>query len=408
MFGRPETEVRTYTPIAGELRQNSVFTPVLPAQSDRWGSSYSVISSGMMTPTRAQQSSTRPEPLQSHASELPPPCGDARRVCGQLSATAPIHEPAAVSYSHPDAQRYHSPQVIPHTLYSHGPPQYATLPSLIPPPQQTLSVPRDNSYSAYQMHLPSGQTVTTYSPGLPHRSAYGVPTPKIPDFSIDSEKEFANLKLAIDNLLEPHSELQALQLQYGQPHQLAQSEIAAIRTTSNVKPGDAHTFQSFALRVHLLVSMLLSLEGPKGMELNCCSHVDRLLSKLPKYHRDGFIEYLQMQGKLNSTSINPNNLQDLNGWLQGKAQQQRLSNRLVQRYQTGQPQVIGREKIIPKKVKVPLYITVQGPLRRVLLITSHNPRNHSRYNVSSVTAKNIISVAVAVSLSSLQLIWTSG
>lgn len=164
MFGRPETEVRTYTPIAGELRQNSVFTPVLPAQSDRWGSSYSVISSGMMTPTRVQQSSTRPEPLQSHASELPPPCGDARRVCGQLSATAPIHEPAAVSYSHPDAQRYHSPQVIPHTLYSHGPPQYATLPSLIPPPQQTLSVPRDNSYSAHQMHLPSGQTVITYSP----------------------------------------------------------------------------------------------------------------------------------------------------------------------------------------------------------------------------------------------------
>lgn len=275
-------------------------------------------------------------------------------------------------------------------------------------------------------------------------SAYGVPTPKIPDFSIDSEKEFANLKLAIDNLLEPHSVLsekykyhvllehlklpeaqmigqscrhhpnpysatmQALQLQYAQPHQLAQSEIAAILTTSDVKPGDAHTFQSFALRVHLLVSMLLSLEGPKGMELNCCSHVDRLLSKLPKYHRDGFIKYLQMQGKLNSTSINPYNLQDLNGWLQGKAQQQRLSNRLVQRYQTGQPQVIGREKIIPKKVKVPLYITVQGPLRRVLLITSHNPRNHSRYNVSSVTAKNIISVAVAVSLSSLQLIWTSG
>ncbi len=77
--------------------------------------------------------------------------------------------------------------------------------------------------------------------------------------------------------------MQALQLQYGQPHQLAQSEIAAILTSPDVKPNDSHSFQSFALRVHLLVSMLLSLEGPRGMELNCCSHVDRLLSKLPKY-----------------------------------------------------------------------------------------------------------------------------
>lgn len=80
--------------------------------------------------------------------------------------------------------------------------------------------------------------------------------------------------------------------------------------------------------------MLLSLEGSQGMELNCCSHVDRLLSKLSKYLRDGFMEYLQLQGKLNTASLNPYNLQDLNGWLQGKQQQQQcLSNILVQHYQ---------------------------------------------------------------------------
>ncbi|KAI2652441.1 3-dehydroquinate synthase [Labeo rohita] len=73
--------------------------------------------------------------------------------------------------------------------------------------------------------------------------------------------------------------MQALQLQYGQPHQLAQSETAAILTAPEVKPNDALSFQSFTLRAHLLVSMLLSLEGPRGMELNCCSHVDCLLSK---------------------------------------------------------------------------------------------------------------------------------
>ena len=104
-----------------------------------------------------------------------------------------------------------------------------------------------------------------------------MPKPKIPDFTTDSEKEFANLKLALNNLLEPHSELtenykyhmllehlklpeaqmigqscrhkpfpytaamHALQLQYGQPHQLAQSEKAAILTTPDVKSGKARS-----------------------------------------------------------------------------------------------------------------------------------------------------------------------
>lgn len=183
--------------------------------------------------------------------------------------------------------------------------------------------------------LPSAPTVALPGFGTPPPTLYGAPKPTIPDFSSDSEREFANLKLALDNLLEPHlgltekykyhvllehlklpeaqmigqscrhhpypysAAMQALQLQYGQPHQLAQSEIAAILTSPDVKANDARSFQSFSLQVHLLVSMLLSLEGPQGIELNCCSHVDRLLSKLPKYLRDGFIESLQLQGKLN-------------------------------------------------------------------------------------------------------------
>ena len=133
--------------------------------------------------------------------------------------------------------------------------------------------------------------------------------------------------------------VQALQLQYGQPHQLAQSKIAA-----NLTAPDARTIQSFVLKVNLLMSMLISLEGPQVMELKCCSHLDRLLNRLPKYHRDGFIEYLQLQGKLNTVSSNSYNLQELNGWLQGGTQQQRLSNRL-QRYQHEKPARNGKEKI---------------------------------------------------------------
>lgn len=320
----------------------------------------------------------------------------------QVTTTAPPYKTTASPQRGQTASSYSPPQSrllmsLPHAPMSSA----ATTPQLLPfAPAVTSPTPTEPSlpygppqYAPMSPHVvPFVPRVTpsTVQSQLLHnihsqsRSIYGVPKPKIPDFTTDSEMEFANLKLALDNLLEPYPELtekykyhvllehlkfpeaqmigqscrhdpfpytaamHALQVQYGQPHQLAQSEIAAILTMPDVRSGDARTFQSFSLRVHLLVSMLLSLEGPQGMELNCCSHVDRLLSKLPKYHRDGFIEYLQLQGKLNTTSLNPYNLQDLNGWLQGKAQQQRLSNRLVQRYQLEKPTSNARERT-PRK-----------------------------------------------------------
>ena len=94
--------------------------------------------------------------------------------------------------------------------------------------------------------------------------------------------------------------MQALQRQYGQPHQLAQSEIAAILISLDLKAGDSKALQSFVLSVDLLVGMLTKLEGPNGMEVMSTGHVDRLLSKLPKQSRDGFVEHLQAQGRLNT------------------------------------------------------------------------------------------------------------
>jgi hypothetical protein len=67
--------------------------------------------------------------------------------------------------------------------------------------------------------------------------------------------------------------MQVLQMQYRQPHQLAQSEIAAILNAHDIRGGDSKVFQSFALKVDLLVSMLKSLEGPQGIELSYTSHV---------------------------------------------------------------------------------------------------------------------------------------
>ena len=129
----------------------------------------------------------------------------------------------------------------------------------------------------------------------------------------------------------------ALQRQYGQPHQLAQSEIAAILNTPDFRAGDSKAFQTFALSVNLLVGMPMSLEGPNGTELMSTAHADRLLSKLPKYSRDSFIEHLQVWGRIQTNSLNAYNLCDLSEWLKVKAEAQRLSSKMVQRHHSEKP-----------------------------------------------------------------------
>lgn len=274
------------------------------------------------------------------------------------------------------------------------------------------------STAAAATHLMPAQTVAPPGGSIPQWTLFNPPKPKIPDFTSDSEREFANIKLSLDNLLDPYPELtekykyhvllehlklpeaqmigqscrhhpypysasmQALQLQYGQPYQLAQSGIATILTSPDVKPNDSHSFQSFALRVYLLVSMLLSLEGFKGVELNCCSHVDRLLSKLPKYLRDGFIEFLQKQGKHNSISLNPYNLQDFAGWLQVKAKQQRLSIRLVQLFQNERLPGVGKEKP-SMKAKEPSLVLYHGtsPAETALSTRPKDPKKRKPFKL---------------------------
>lgn len=124
--------------------------------------------------------------------------------------------------------------------------------------------------------------------------------------------------------------VQALQQQYGQSHQLTQGEIASLLNSPDIKAGDSKAFQSFALQVDLLVGILTSLEGPNGMELMSTGHVDRPLSKLPKYLKDGFIEHLQACGRLQTYSLNPYNLRDFAEWLRVKAEVQRLSSKMAQ------------------------------------------------------------------------------
>lgn len=55
----------------------------------------------------------------------------------------------------------------------------------------------------------------------------------------------------------------ALNLQYGQPHQLALQRIAELMAGPNIGSGDIRAFRMFALHVRSLVSMLEQL-GRKG------------------------------------------------------------------------------------------------------------------------------------------------
>lgn len=232
-------------------------------------------------------------------------------------------------------------------------------------------------------------------PGLPPHlplPAQPVRVPKLPTLEHDSEREFTNLKMALDHLLQPHPELsehykyrvlmeqlildearliaqayrhypqpytmamQALQRQYGQPHQLAQSEISAILNAPDVKPGDSKAFQSFVLNVDLLVGMLKALEGPNRMEITSTGHVDKLLSKLPRYSRDNFVDHLQAHGRFQTNSLNPYNLRDLAEWSKFKAEAQRLSSKMVQCHQAEKQAAPKRERTSAPKSKTLLSI----------------------------------------------------
>lgn len=61
------------------------------------------------------------------------------------------------------------------------------------------------------------------------------------------------------------------------------------------------------------------MEGAGGSELQCGSHVDRLLNKLPIQYRDGFIEHCLARGILMEGSGQTYTLMDFSTWLQVKA-----------------------------------------------------------------------------------------
>ena len=155
---------------------------------------------------------------------------------------------------------------------------------------------------------------------------YRGPKPKIPHFTKADPREFPRLKIALENLLpadvterfkyqilvdhlkfeealliadsytnsrQPYSDTMAtLTEHYGQPHQLALRRIAELMEASSIRTNDAGAFKKFALRVRALVGMLDQLGDSGNIELQCGSHVTRLLQKLPQDMREEFKRYL--------------------------------------------------------------------------------------------------------------------
>lgn len=115
----------------------------------------------------------------------------------------------------------------------------------------------------------------------------------------------------------------ALNKQYGQPHQLALQRIAELMDGPNIASGDIKAFRLFALQVRSLVGMLEQL-GRKGeVELECGSHVSRLLGKLPHDLRSSFRRHIHPH------RIPIPTLLDLADWLEYEIQVQEDNTRFT-------------------------------------------------------------------------------
>ncbi|XP_030609347.1 uncharacterized protein LOC115796997 [Archocentrus centrarchus] len=185
-------------------------------------------------------------------------------------------------------------------------------------------VPKPRTPDYCQPHVPAERESDF---GIHQRElVYRGPKPTIPLFTKGDPREFARLKVALENLLPedaterfkyqilvdhlkyeealliadsytsssyPYTETMASLIEhYGQPHQLALKRIADLMEAPSVARGDVSGFKRFALKVRALVGMLDQLGDSGQTELRCGSHVTRLLSKLSPDMRAEFKRFL--------------------------------------------------------------------------------------------------------------------
>ncbi len=205
-------------------------------------------------------------------------------------------------------------------------------------------------------HYQSEDLVPHPPPPPTRESTYRGPIPLIPDFTAEDPRQFARLRISLDNLLPldateqfkyqillehlkceealliadsysnsryPYTQtMQSLTEHYGQPHQLALQKIADLMDGPIIRSGDTQAFRRFALRVRALVGMLDQLDEKGAIELQCGSHVARLMSKLPHDLKANFKRYVH-------PLKNPiPNLLDFAHWLEFELQVQSTDSKL--------------------------------------------------------------------------------
>ncbi|XP_032434006.1 uncharacterized protein LOC116729480 [Xiphophorus hellerii] len=265
------------------------------------------------------------------------------------------------------------------------------------------------------------------APPLSSEAVYRGPKPTIPKFLHSDPTEFARLRMALENLLprnatelfkyqilvdhlkfdearliadaylnspKPYTDtMAALHDKFGQPHQLALRKIASVLDGPEIRRGDIVAFQRFSLQVQSLVGLLQTLGLEGEVELNCGSHVARLISKLPPEQRADFRRH---QFKQPGTTYT---LHDLSEWLRQESWCQGFDS---QAGGTGSRERTCRKADAhPFKQTVTVLHNVKGPSEHTSLLPKESRvRGKNKPIVLTARAQNIISVNVMVWLSS--------
>lgn len=248
---------------------------------------------------------------------------------------------------------------------------------------------RGDRYPSDRQHSPHLDPSFGKSSALEY---YHGPKPTIPYFKSEDPREFARLKLALDNLLPydapehfkfqiltdhlkceealliadsysnsplPFTDtIRALTEMYGQPQQLALKRISDLMDGPNIRPGDIKAFKSFALQVRALVGMLQQLGNQGWTELRCASHVSRLLVKLPHDLRAHFHRFV------NPVHTPVPTLLDLADWLEYEVRVQVSGDQYSS--------TSNRERQVPPKSRRPDYKSQRST---AILLGSQSPQS---------------------------------
>ncbi|KAL7886009.1 hypothetical protein AOLI_G00063040 [Acnodon oligacanthus] len=176
-----------------------------------------------------------------------------------------------------------STQILVHNMSSQG--NYHASGTPHPSPVSTKNTPASGrarwNPPMTQRHLQQQPAVQQRSSGTPELQP-PPPRPSLSNYNSMTESSYRGTRPTIPNFV---SRDPTLNDKFGQPHQIALKRIATVMDSPDISRGDTAAFEKFALQIQSLVGILQTLGLEGEVELQCGSHVARLLSKLPPEQR---------------------------------------------------------------------------------------------------------------------------